>query len=100
MLIQRETGGNLVEVLDKTTVAASRSNPPPGRDSNLHGPGSPYWLDTLSAPHLMFFTLTAINPNYTTPLLTEPLGQQLLVGRHVFMLLGILVIRKIVRIKV
>jgi Flp pilus assembly protein TadB len=48
----------------------------------------------------MFFALTAINPNYTAPLLTEPSGQHLLIAGAVLMLLGIVVIRKIVQIKV
>jgi Flp pilus assembly protein TadB len=48
----------------------------------------------------MFFGLTAINPNYTAPLITEPTGQHLLVAGAVLMLLGILTIRKIVQIKV
>jgi len=41
-----------------------------------------------------------INPTYTAPLLNQPLGQHLLMTGAVFMLLGILVIRKIVQIKV
>jgi tight adherence protein B len=100
MLIQRETGGNLTEVLDKTTSLLRdrirlqgevRIHTAQGR---LTG-----WILCL-LPIFMFFTLTAINPNYTAPLLTEPTGQHLLIAGAVFMLLGILVIRKIVQIKV
>jgi tight adherence protein B len=100
MLIQRETGGNLVEVLDKTTSLL--------RDRiRLQGEIRVYtaqgrltgWILCL-LPVFMFFTLTAINPNYTAPLLDEPTGQHLLMAGTVLMLLGILVIRKIVQIKV
>src|SRR5580704_16015773 len=100
MLIQRETGGNLVEVLDKTTALL--------RDRiRLQGEIRIYtaqgrltgWILCL-LPIFMFFGLTAINPNYTAPLITEPTGQHLLVAGAVLMLLGILTIRKIVQIKV
>lgn len=100
MLIQRETGGNLVEVLDKTTTLL--------RDRiRLQGEIRIYtaqgrltgWILCL-LPIFMFFALTAINPNYTAPLINEPTGQHLLIAGAVFMLLGILVIRKIIQIKV
>jgi tight adherence protein B len=100
MLIQRETGGNLVEVLDKTTALL--------RDRiRLQGEIRIYtaqgrltgWILCL-LPIFMYFALTAINPTYTAPLLTEPEGKRLLAAGGVFMLLGILVIRKIVQIKV
>lgn len=100
MLIQRETGGNLVEVLDKTTTLLRdrirlqgeiRIHTAQGR---LTG-----WILCL-LPVFMFFILTAINPNYTAPLLNVPLGRHLLVTGFVLMLLGVLVIRKIVQVKV
>ncbi len=100
MLIQRETGGNLVEVLDKTTSLL--------RDRiRLQGEVRIYtaqgrltgWILCL-LPVFLFFALTAINPNYTAPLLNEPAGQHLLIAGSVLMLLGILAIRKIVQIKV
>jgi tight adherence protein B len=100
MLIQRETGGNLVEVLDKTTALL--------RDRiRLQGEVRTYtaqgrltgWILCL-LPIFMFFALTAINPSYTAPLLNEPSGQHLLIAGGVLMLLGILVIRKIVQFKV
>lgn len=100
MLIQRETGGNLVEVLDKTTSLL--------RDRiRLQGEIRIYtaqgrltgWILCL-LPIFLFFALTAINPNYTAPLVDEPTGQHLLIAGAVLMFLGILVIRKIVQIKV
>lgn len=100
MLIQRETGGNLVEVLDKTTTLL--------RDRiRLQGEIRIYtaqgrltgWILCL-LPVVLFVTLNALNPKYTAPLLTEPIGQHLLTAGVIFMLLGIVVIRSIVRIKV
>jgi tight adherence protein B len=100
MLIQRETGGNLVEVLDKTTTLLRDRMRLQGeiRIHTAQGRLTGWILCLL--PVFMFFALTAINPNYTAPLLHEPAGQHLLMAGGLFMLLGILVIRKIVQIKV
>ncbi len=100
MLIQRETGGNLVEVLDKTTSLLRDRMRLQGEIRIYTAQGRlTGWILCL-LPIFMFFALTAINPNYTAPLINEPTGQHLLIGGAVLMLLGILVIRKIVQIKV
>lgn len=100
MLIQRETGGNLVEVLDKTTTLL--------RDRiRLQGEIRIYtaqgrltgWILCL-LPIGMYFALSAVNPDYTKPLTQDPMGRELLIVGSCLMLLGVLVIRKIIRIKV
>lgn len=100
MLVQRDTGGNLVEVLDKTTTLL--------RDRiRLQGEIRIYtaqgrltgWILCL-LPIALYFALTAINPDYTKPLTQDPQGHRLLIIGCCLMLLGVLAIRKIVRIKV
>ena len=100
ILIQRETGGNLVEVLDKTaTVLRDRMRlqrqirvfTAQGR---LTG-----WILTL-LPIIMFFLLSAVNPAYMNNLVSDPLGIKLMITGGVLMVIGGLVIRKIIRIKV
>jgi len=100
MLIQRETGGNLVEVLDKTT-ALLRDRIRLQGEIRIHTAQGRLtgWILCL-LPIFMFFALTALNPNYTAPLLTETVGRHLLVAGSILMFLGILVIRKIVQVKV
>lgn len=100
MIIQRETGGNLVEVLNKTAALLRDRMRLQGEIRIYTAQGRlTGWILCL-LPIVMFFALTAINPNYTAPLVTEPMGQHLLIAGAVLMLLGILVIRKIVQIKV
>ena len=100
MLIQRETGGNLVEVLDKTTTLLRERIRLQGEIRIYTAQGRlTGWILCL-LPILMFFALSAINPDYTAPLVNEPAGQHLLVLGAVFMAFGVLVIRKIIRIKV
>lgn len=100
MLIQRETGGNLVEVLDKTTTVLRERIRLQGEIRIYTAQGRlTGWILCL-LPIFLFFALTAINPSYTAPLINEPQGQHLLIAGSGFMLLGILVIRKIIQIKV
>lgn len=100
MLIQRETGGNLVEVLDKTTTLLRERTRLQGEIRIYTAQGRlTGWILCL-LPILMLFALTALNPDYTAPLINEPAGHRLLAIGAVFMLLGVLVIRKIIQIKV
>lgn len=100
MLIQRETGGNLVEVLDKTTALLRDRIRLQGEIRIYTAQGRLTGWILCVLPIVMFFALNALNPNYTAPLLNEPVGRHMLVAGAVFMALGILVIRSIVRIKV
>lgn len=100
MLIQRETGGNLVEVLDKTTTLLRERIRLQGEIRIYTAQGRlTGWILCL-LPIFMFFALTAVNPDYTKPLTEEPAGQHLLIAGAVLMFLGILTIRKIIQIKV
>lgn len=100
MLIQRETGGNLVEVLDKTTNLLRERSRLEGqiRVHTAQGKLTGWILCLL--PFIAFFAISWVNPDYTDTLIHDPLGQMLLVGGIVLMLLGIFVIRKIIDIKV
>ena len=100
ILIQRESGGNLVEVLDKTAsvlrdrIRLHRQIRVFTAQGRLTG-----WILSL-LPVIMFFLLSAVNPRYMSNLTTEPLGQKAMMAGGVLMVLGALVIRKIIRIKV
>lgn len=100
MLIQRETGGNLVEVLDKTTNLLRERMKLQGQIRVFTAQGRMTGWILCLLPIIMFFALGAINPNYVSLLTGDPLGQKLLIAGACFMFLGIMVIRKIIRIKV
>lgn len=100
ILIQRESGGNLVEVLDKTAsvlrdrIRLHRQIRVFTAQGRLTG-----WILTL-LPVVMFFLLSTVNPHYMSSLTSDPGGQKLMIAGVVLMLIGGLVIRKIIRIKV
>jgi len=100
ILVQKETGGNLAEILDKTgNVIRERAR--------LKGQLQVYtaqgrltsWILGL-LPFIMFVLLSLVNPNYTRVLVEDPLGQQLVMVGMALMVLGFYVIRRIVDIKV
>lgn len=100
MLIQRETGGNLVEVLDKTTQVLRERIRLKGQlriytaQGRLTG-----WILCL-LPFLVFIAISIVNPKYTDVLVDDPLGRNLIWAGLALMAMGILVIRKIIAIKV
>lgn len=100
MLVQKETGGNLVEILEKTAnilrerirlLGQLRIYTAQGRLSG--------WILCL-LPFILFVMLALLNPGYTDILLKQPLGQKLTLAGIGFMAIGILSIRKIINIKV
>ncbi len=66
----------------------------------LTGEGRLSGIVLLALPPLLFMATYYLNPNYSVMLFTDPMGQQMLIGAIILQLLGALVIRKIVNIKV
>lgn len=100
MLLQRETGGNLVEVLDRTTTVIRERLRIQGeiRIYTAQGRMTGWILSLL--PIAMFFLLGMANRGYTRVLVEDPTGRKLVFTGLGLMLLGTLAIRKIVNVKV
>lgn len=100
MLLQRETGGNLVEVLDRTTVVIRERLRIQGeiRIYTAQGRLTGWILSIL--PIAMYFLLSLANRGYTRVLLEDPTGRKLVYAGLSLMVVGSLAIRKIVDVKV
>jgi tight adherence protein B len=100
MMLQRETGGNLVEVLDRTAGVIRDRLRIQGeiRIYTAQGRLTGWILSAL--PIAMFFLLTAVNRGYTRVLVEDPFGRKLVYTGLALMIVGGLVIRKIVDVKV
>jgi len=98
--IQRETGGNLSEILEKVahTIRERYKLMEDFRTMTTSARGSAWILCGL--PFLLVFVLTMINPKYMAPLLYDPRGHVVIVVAVILQLLGTLTIRKILKIKV
>ncbi len=98
--IQSETGGNLAEVLDKLSgVVRERFRLlRQVRVYTAEGRLSMYFLTAL--PPIVAVLFYLLNPNYMLRLFTDELGQRMLAAAIVLQVIGFLVIRRIVNIKV
>lgn len=99
LLLQKETGGNLVQILDKTAALI--------RDrARLRGQVRIYtaqgritgWILCLM-PFIMFGVLSLVNSKYERMLFTEPLGRDMVYVGLVMMVIGIALVRRIIDIK-
>ncbi len=100
ILVQREVGGNLAEILDNIahTIRARFVIRRQLRAYTAQGRMSGYILAVLpiAVGTIIFF----LNPDYILTLFREPLGHFLLVTGAVLQLLGFLWIRKIINIEI
>ncbi|MGB8771680.1 MAG: type II secretion system F family protein [Candidatus Korobacteraceae bacterium] len=100
MLVQKETGGNLVEILERTTAVLRDRMRIQGelRVRTAQGRLTGWILCLL--PVVMFCLISVANPGYTSVLVHDPVGIKLTYTGIAMMAMGGLLIRKIVRIRV
>jgi len=100
MLVQKETGGNLVDTLERTAAVVRDRARIQGevRTYTAQGRLTGYILGAL--PIVMFFLINAANHSYARLLVEDPTGRKLIYAGAGAMVLGALMIRKIVNIKV
>ena len=100
ILLQKESGGNLAQILDKTSLVVRER-------ARLRGQLRIYtaqgritgWILGL-APFLMFGVISITNHGYAATLLSDPLGIKMIYLGLGLMTLGVLSIRKIIDVKV
>ncbi|EEX91471.1 flp pilus assembly protein TadB [Vibrio orientalis CIP 102891 = ATCC 33934] len=100
VILQKETGGNLSENLEKVSKVLrsrfklQRKIKTLSAESRLSA-----WILVLS-PFVLFLFLSVINPGYVEPLYTDPRGMKLVSGGVVSLFIGSLWIRKIINFEV
>lgn len=99
VLTQREMGGNLSEVLDNlATVIRERFKVRRHvRAVSAHGRITGFVLGLL--PPALAGVLFAISPQHIRLLIEDPLGVYMVVGALVLQIIGVLIIRRIVRVE-
>jgi len=98
--IQRESGGNLGEILD-TMSAVVRERFKLRRQIQIftaEGRLSSYVLTAL--PFAALALLYVVQPDYIMPMFTEPKGQHMLILAGILQVVGYVVISRIIKIKV
>jgi tight adherence protein B len=100
VILQRQTGGDLAEILDKIGDLVRQRFQIWGQIQALTGEGRLSGVVLLGLPVLLFFAIYHLNPGYVSVLFSDPLGKKMLAAAIVFQVIGALVIRKIVNIQV
>jgi tight adherence protein B len=100
ILIQREVGGNLAEILDNlaAVVRARFTIRRQLRVYTAQGRMTGYLLAAL--PLILFSILYMLNPSYMSILFTDPVGKLLILVAVSMQLVGFLWIRKIINIEI
>jgi tight adherence protein B len=100
MLVQKETGGNLAEVLDKAGVVIRERSRLLGQLKIYTAQGRMTgWILGL-LPFIVFASMNLLNPGYAHTLIDDPIGVKAIWVGLGLMVIGVWLIRKIVDIKV
>jgi tight adherence protein B len=100
VILQRQTGGDLAEILDKIGSLIRDRFRIWGQVQALTGEGRLSGVVLLVLPLVLFLAVYQLNPDYIKVLFTDPMGTKMLAAAVFMQILGALVIRKIVNIRV
>jgi tight adherence protein B len=98
--IQRQTGGDLAEILDKIGYVIRERYRILGQVKALTGEGRLSGVVLIALPFALFAFMLNTKPDYVEALWTTELGRKMSIAAIIAQILGALVIRKIVNIKV
>ena len=100
VMLQRETGGNLAEILDNLSYVI-RERFKIQRQVRVHtAQGRLTMVLLMALPPTVVAVLLVFSPDIVHPLFYDPLGHVLLVGAITLQTIGYFVIRKIIKIQV
>ena len=100
ILLQKETGGNLAAILDKTAAVARERSRLRGQLRIYTAQGRVTGWVLCLMPFIMFGILSAVNWQFEKLLVTEELGKTMVYFGLGLMVLGVLTIRKIIDVKI
>jgi len=100
ILLQKETGGNLAVILDKTAAVARERARLRGQLRIYTAQGRITGWVLCMMPFIMFGLLSTINWQFEKLLFTEHMGRVMVYGALMLMAAGVLWIRKIIDVKV
>jgi tight adherence protein B len=98
--IQRQSGGDLAEILDKISHIIRERFRIMGQVQALTGEGRISGIVLMVLPIALFFAVWHLNPDYVMLLFTDELGRKMVAGAIVLQVLGAITIKKIIEIKV
>jgi len=100
VMIQRQVGGNLAEILDNIATTIRERIRIKGEIKTLTAQGKVSGIVIGVLPLVLAGVLSVMSPDYLRPLITTPMGMGMLAAALTLELLGILLIRRIININV
>ena len=100
LIVQRETGGNLAEILESISRLIRQRFELLGKVRALSAEGRLSGLVLILLPFGIGALLWFLNPSYMNLLVTDELGKNMLMISGVLMVLGAIIMKKMVAIKV
>jgi tight adherence protein B len=98
--IQRQSGGDLAEILDKIGHIVRERFRILGQVQALTGEGRISGIVLMALPIALFFAVWHMNPDYMMLLFTDELGRKMVAVAAFLQVLGAITIKKIIDIKV
>src|SRR5579864_4816324 len=100
VMLQRETGGNLAEILDNLSYLIRERFKIQRQVRVYTAQGRLTMALLMGMPPVIVTTMLVLNPAFIRPLFSDPIGHTLLVAGITLQTIGYFVIRKIIRIQV
>ena len=100
VLVQRETGGNLAEILEQISKVIRSRFRFQRRVKTMSAEGRMSGWILAMVPLVLFVMISLTSPEYLPVLISSPTGQIVVAFTFVWACIGILLIRKIIRIEV
>jgi tight adherence protein B len=100
VILQRETGGNLAELMGILAFLIREKFKFQGKVRTLSAEGRLSAFILIALPFGIAGWMWFSNPKYLDPLLTDPIGKIMIIGAAIMMVFGIIVMKKIVAIEV
>ena len=100
VMLQRETGGNLAEILDNLSYVIRERFKIQRQVRVYTAQGRLTMALLMGMPPVIVAVMLLLNPGFIQPLFSDPIGHTLLVAGIILQTIGYFVIRKIIRIRV
>ncbi len=100
VMLQRETGGNLAEILDNLSYVIRERFKIQRQVRVYTAQGRLTMALLMGMPPIIVTVMLVLNPSFIHPLFSDPIGHTLLVAGITLQTIGYFVIRKIIRIQV
>ena len=100
VMLQRETGGNLAEILDNLSYVIRERFKIQRQVRVYTAQGRLTMALLMGMPPIIVVVMLILNPEFIRPLFSDPIGHTLLVAGITLQTIGYFVIRKIIRIQV